>query len=321
MIRLKDAYVVLGVAALALLPAVSALGQDPPPRQTTAGSGQSSGVAVPRGGGSSAPAPSSPSPTSGGASTDAGSWGGGRTNDDGAGSRRAVGGGSYTGAPTNEQAGARRSGGSDAVTAAPWYARPRGNEPATGVAIGRDPSRPPVPPGSGGGYSPYQGYYPGSGYYPGYPGYGYGNGYNPWYGWGAFGLGYFYYDPFTWGYGAPYGGSAGYYGYGSSPYGYGGSPYGYGGGSSGFGRTGYGSQHVEGGLRLKVKPNTANIFVDGYFAGRVDDFDGMFQKLAIAEGTHKIEITLQGYRPLVFEVNIQAFETITYTGALEPLVR
>lgn len=311
MIRLKDAYVVLGVAALALLPAVTALGQDPP-RQHTAGSGQSSGVAVPRGGGESTPTPSagsSPTPTSGGASTGAGSWGGGRTSDDGAGSRRAVGGGSHTGAPTNEQAGYRRSGGSDEATAVPWYSRPRGNEPATGVAIGRDPSRPPVPPGSGGGS--YTGY---PGYYPGYPGYGYGYGCNPWYGWGAFGLGYFYYDPFYWGYGAPYGGSAGYYGYG-------GSPYGYGGGSSGFGRTGYGSQRVEGGLRLKVKPKTANIFVDGYFAGRVDDFDGMFQKLAIAEGHHKIEITAQGYKPLVFEVNIQAFETITYTGALEPLVR
>ena len=35
----------------------------------------------------------------------------------------------------------------------------------------------------------------------------------------------------------------------------------------------------DGSLRLKVKPREASVYVDGYFAGRVDDFDGMFQRL------------------------------------------
>src|SRR5262249_42752868 len=38
---------------------------------------------------------------------------------------------------------------------------------------------------------------------------------------------------------------------------------------------GYG---YEGALRLKVKPREASVYVDGYFSGRVDDFDGIFQR-------------------------------------------
>ena len=33
-------------------------------------------------------------------------------------------------------------------------------------------------------------------------------------------------------------------------------------------------------LRLKVRPRHAEVFVDGYFVGRVDDFDGVFRKAA-----------------------------------------
>jgi len=156
----------------------------------------------------------------------------------------------------------------------------------------------------------------GGGYYPGYPGYpGYGGGYyndgfyyynncyypyyncygNPW-GYGAYGLGYFFYSPFGWNYGS--------YGYGD----YGGG--GYGGGYS---------QQPTGSIRLKVKPNTASVYVDGYFAGRVDDFDGVFQKLAIALGVHKIEISAPGYSPLIVEVNIRDWDTMTYEGRLEPI--
>jgi hypothetical protein len=162
----------------------------------------------------------------------------------------------------------------------------------------------------------------GGGYYPGYPGYGggyynggyynggyynncYYGGYNcygsPW-GYGAYGLGYFYYNPFGWNYGSY--GYGGYDGYGDYGGGYGGGGY---------------SQQPTGSIRLKVKPNTASVYVDGYFAGRVDDFDGVFQKLSIALGVHKIEISAPGYSPLIVEVNIRDWDTMTYEGRLEPI--
>lgn len=113
---------------------------------------------------------------------------------------------------------------------------------------------------------------------------------------GAFGLGYFYYDPFWWtspAYGSPY-----WY----PPY------YGY----------GYGSGYANGGLRLKVRPRQAEVYVDGYYVGIVNEFDGVFQRLNLDSGPHRIEVRAPGYEPLVFDVRIQPGETITYRRELRP---
>jgi hypothetical protein len=45
-------------------------------------------------------------------------------------------------------------------------------------------------------------------------------------------------------------------------------------------------------LRLDVKPRNASVYVDGYYAGIVDDFDGIMQSLPLPPGGH--EITLYG---------------------------
>jgi PEGA domain len=49
-------------------------------------------------------------------------------------------------------------------------------------------------------------------------------------------------------------------------------------------------------VRLEVKPKEAEVFVDGYYAGIVDDFDGTFQRLRLPPGQHEIQIYLSGYR-------------------------
>lgn len=73
-------------------------------------------------------------------------------------------------------------------------------------------------------------------------------------------------------------------------------------------------------LRLKVKPEHAEVFVDGYLVGLVDQFDGVFQRLHIEPGPHRIEFRADGYgyEPLTYDVLIQPDRTITYTGALKP---
>jgi hypothetical protein len=161
----------------------------------------------------------------------------------------------------------------------PEYARPRGDRPAVSTAVPRSS----VP--GGGGYYPIYPIYPGGGFY--YPGY--------------WGFGAFYYDPWWWGYGYPYGG----YGYGGYAYGggYGGSTY----------YDDYGK------LRLKVKPREAQVFVDGYFSGTVDQFDGVFQRLTLKAGSHRIEIRAEGFETLSFEVLIAPNETVTYSGELKPI--
>jgi hypothetical protein len=124
-------------------------------------------------------------------------------------------------------------------------------------------------------------------YYPNYSRY-----YDPW-GYGSFGLGYFYYSPWAWG---PYGGY-GYPGY-YPPYG----AYGYDVGS----------------VRVKVSPRDAEVWVDGYYAGLVDDFDGMFQALKLDSGPYRIEIRKPGFETLSFDVRVLPERTITFRGTLRP---
>jgi len=51
-----------------------------------------------------------------------------------------------------------------------------------------------------------------------------------------------------------------------------------------------------GAVRTLVEPKETQVFVDGYYAGIVDDFDGTFQKLYLQPGEHTIELRLEGYR-------------------------
>jgi hypothetical protein len=111
-------------------------------------------------------------------------------------------------------------------------------------------------------------------------------GYYPW-GYGGFGFGAYYggywgpYDPW-------YGGYPSYGGYSGS-------------------------------LRLKVTPRTASVYVDGYYVGMVDEFDGIFQRLPIEPGPYTIEIRADGYQTLTFDVRVLPDRTTTLEADLERL--
>jgi hypothetical protein len=49
-------------------------------------------------------------------------------------------------------------------------------------------------------------------------------------------------------------------------------------------------------VRLLVTPKTAAVYVDGYYAGIVDDFDGVLQSLPLSPGAHQITVFLEGYQ-------------------------
>jgi hypothetical protein len=111
-----------------------------------------------------------------------------------------------------------------------------------------------------------------------------------------------------------YAGYPGFYGYPYAyPYGYYGYPYGaYPGYYDGYGYFGVAAGHPYGGVRIQGAPRDAQVFVDGYYAGVVDDFDGTFQHLNLEPGAHRIEIRGQNAQPLAFDVNVRPGETITY---------
>jgi hypothetical protein len=188
----------------------------------------------------------------------------------------------------------------------PDNSRPRDGRNQTGTATERT-----TPYNGRSGYGAY-------GYYPYYSGYGYVydpfysfyyspyyNRYGYWNPWGyGYGLGYFSYDPYLFG-------AMGYPGYLS------GGGYGaYDPGSSG------GGSYIEryrgaGSLRLKIKPADAQVYIDGYYVGVVDSFDGLFQKLNVDAGPHKVELKAEGYETTEFEVVVTPNDTVTYKGEMK----
>jgi len=69
-------------------------------------------------------------------------------------------------------------------------------------------------------------------------------------------------------------------------------------------------------LRLKIKPSQAEVFVDGYFVGVVNDFDGMFQKLHLESGAHRVEVRAPGYETLDIDIRLTSGKTTVYQGEL-----
>ena len=127
--------------------------------------------------------------------------------------------------------------------------------------------------------------------------------------------GSFFYFPgysFGVGLGSGYGHNWGNYGYGYSGYAY--YPYGH---LSYASSPSYADPYT-GFMRLKVRPRDAEVFVNGYYVGVVNEFDGIFQRLRLEEGTHHIEIRHPAYFPLELEVLIVTGEKVTYEGRLEP---
>ncbi|MEO5822749.1 MAG: PEGA domain-containing protein [Vicinamibacteraceae bacterium] len=133
-------------------------------------------------------------------------------------------------------------------------------------------------------YRRYQPYSYGSyGYYRSYP-----------YWWGAYGWSPYY---------SSYWGSY-YYGY---PY-YGGGYY-----------RRYDPSDALGAARLQVTPRETEVFVDGYFAGVVDDFDGFSQRLRLEPGEHEVTLFLEGHRPLTRRMLFTVGQTFKVQHEMEAL--
>jgi hypothetical protein len=71
-----------------------------------------------------------------------------------------------------------------------------------------------------------------------------------------------------------------------------------------------------GGVALEITPSDAEVFVDGEYAGHVEDFDGTTQPLTLTPGTHRIEVQAPGYEPMSVDVGVQPGQVIPYRGDL-----
>jgi hypothetical protein len=82
---------------------------------------------------------------------------------------------------------------------------------------------------------------------------------------------------------------------------------------------GYRVRYGEASLRLEVKPKDAQVYIDGYYAGVVDDFDGIFQRLHVPPGEHELVLHLDGYRSVHQRVNVGRGTTYRVRYTMERL--
>jgi len=82
---------------------------------------------------------------------------------------------------------------------------------------------------------------------------------------------------------------------------------------------GYPNVHPDASVRLEVTPHDAEVYVDGYYAGVVNDFDGMLQRLRVEPGQHEITIYHDGYRALHQRVYLTRDRTFKVKQQMEKL--
>lgn len=125
-------------------------------------------------------------------------------------------------------------------------------------------------------------------------GFGFGYGwypyYSPWYPWYPYRFGW--YGPYPYPYGYPY-----------YPY----YPY-------------YGvPDMLTASLRLEVKPSDADVYVDGYLAGKVSNFDGMFERLRVKPGQHDLALYKDGFHEVQQRLNLAPNSDQKIQFTMQPL--
>jgi hypothetical protein len=98
------------------------------------------------------------------------------------------------------------------------------------------------------------------------------------------------------------------------PYGYG-YPYGY---VDPYGPYDY-SPTSTGDLKTDVTPKQAEVYVDGYYAGVADNFDGAFQRLHASPGGHALTFHLEGYRTITQNVYVRPDSTVKVKKTMDKL--
>ncbi len=74
-----------------------------------------------------------------------------------------------------------------------------------------------------------------------------------------------------------------------------------------------------GSARLQVTPRNTQVYIDGYFVGVVDNFDGNLQRLNVEAGEHELQLYLEGHRPFTQKVLFGRGTTVKLLHTMQPL--
>jgi hypothetical protein len=72
-------------------------------------------------------------------------------------------------------------------------------------------------------------------------------------------------------------------------------------------------------VRIEATPKDAQVYVDGYYAGVVDDFNGVFERLRVTPGPHEITLYRDGYRTVTQRIYLSPDSTFKFKAAMERL--
>jgi hypothetical protein len=72
-------------------------------------------------------------------------------------------------------------------------------------------------------------------------------------------------------------------------------------------------------IRVQVTPKNAEVFLDGYYVGVVDDFDGVFQRLDAPTGEHELQVYLKGYKTMSEKMLFRPGQSYKVNAVLQPL--
>ena len=65
------------------------------------------------------------------------------------------------------------------------------------------------------------------------------------------------------------------------------------------------TKDATGELKIAATPSRAAVFVDGQYAGHVDEFDGVGKAMLLTPGQHRLHIALPGYLPFDTTVDLR----------------
>lgn len=72
-------------------------------------------------------------------------------------------------------------------------------------------------------------------------------------------------------------------------------------------------------VRVEVTPKQAEVYVDGFYAGVADDFDGVFKRLHTTPGGHAITLHLEGYRTVTENLYLSPESTFKLHDTMDKL--
>jgi hypothetical protein len=70
---------------------------------------------------------------------------------------------------------------------------------------------------------------------------------------------------------------------------------------------------------VQVAPKQTEVYVDGYYAGTADEFDGVFKRLHTTPGGHAITLHLEGYRTVTESIYVAPDSTVKMQDTMDKL--